>query len=155
MVQDVFAPEIYLDVFEEVDESTGARRRRTGRFRDASDLAEGRRLDMDSQHNVYRGRQVLYCVPIPAETEWAKSAHAGKSQIVAVDGDGSGSGAGSGGAGAAAASGVSGDRKRRVSRDDDEDDEEDGEVVDGDEQENGMAVSGMEVSVGEGVGVRR
>ncbi|XP_077992480.1 mini-chromosome maintenance complex-binding protein-like [Glandiceps talaboti] len=74
MIQDMFDPEFYLGVYEVEDTKTGQTSLRTGRYRDIADCLPHQRINVESARNQTLDRQTLYCVPVPAETQWVKEA---------------------------------------------------------------------------------
>lgn len=73
LVQDIFEPEIYASLVEERDESGQNPRVLTTKYRDCIEAAQGKVLkDVGNSGLAQRG--ACYCVPLPAETAWAKEA---------------------------------------------------------------------------------
>jgi len=73
LVQDVFEPEFYAGLFQEVD-AGGAARLVTTKYRECIEPAPGRELrDLDG-HDGLMQRGACYCVPLPGERSWARSA---------------------------------------------------------------------------------
>jgi hypothetical protein len=77
LVQDVFEPEIYAAVFEEHDDATTPEakpaRMLTSKYRECVGPAPGRQM-RDIGPDGFGQRGACYCVPIPGETSWAKTA---------------------------------------------------------------------------------
>lgn len=73
LVQDVFEPEFYGGVFQEVD-AGGATRFRTTKFRECIEPTPGRQLRELDDHAGLLQRGACYCVPMPGERSWAQSA---------------------------------------------------------------------------------
>jgi hypothetical protein len=75
LVQDVFEPECYAAVFQEVDEGTGAPVRLiTSKYRECIEPTSGRLLQELDGHRSLSQRGACYCVPLPGESQWARSA---------------------------------------------------------------------------------
>lgn len=79
LVQDVFEPEFYASVLREVDtgiEGGKSTRLLTSKYRECVEPAAGRSLqELDSNMGLAQ-RGACYCVPLPGEKEWARSAAA-------------------------------------------------------------------------------
>lgn len=75
LVQDVFEPEFYAGLFQEVDAS-GASRFRTTKYRECIEPTPGRELRELDGHGGLLQRGACYCVPLPGERSWARSAAA-------------------------------------------------------------------------------
>ncbi|EGD78485.1 hypothetical protein PTSG_12841 [Salpingoeca rosetta] len=71
MIQATHNPEIYLDVYA-TRGPQGETAVHTSRYRDMTNTKEDWEIDFDSQHNVYKSRHTLHCVPIPAENTWVR-----------------------------------------------------------------------------------
>jgi len=79
LVQDVFEPEFYAAVFKEVDaaaDGTGAPRLVTSKYRECIEAGPGRVLQELENHQGLSQRGACYCVPMPGEKAWARSAAA-------------------------------------------------------------------------------
>eukprot|EP00731_Ephydatia_muelleri_P020565 Em0013g292a len=74
MIQDQFEPEYYLNTYQLVNTSTGDKVLCCGKYRDVFNYPPNYELDEDPAVAITDERTTLYCVPIPAETEWAKAA---------------------------------------------------------------------------------
>jgi len=79
MVQDMFNPEIYLSEFEIRNLSTGSSSVNCGRYRDVLCNSLREEILGESDLNVMKDRNVVYCVSIPAESPWVADIHAAKS----------------------------------------------------------------------------
>ncbi|KAF6018668.1 MCMBP [Bugula neritina] len=75
MVQDMFGPELYYDVFDTENTATGERKLLTGRYQDVTSENENLNILHNSPVTKMSERHVFYCVPIPGETEWVKQGH--------------------------------------------------------------------------------
>jgi hypothetical protein len=75
LVQDTFDPEMFNMFAQERDESNGNTRLITTKFRECVTAAPGKVL-RDVGTEGYSQRGVRYCVPIPGEVDWARSAAA-------------------------------------------------------------------------------
>jgi hypothetical protein len=80
LVQDVFEPEFYASVLQEIDAAAaggnGAPRLVTSKYRECIEPAPGRLLqELDGNMSLSQ-RGACYCVPIPGERSWARSAAA-------------------------------------------------------------------------------
>jgi len=73
LVQDVFEPEFYAGLFQEVD-AGGAARFVTTKYRECIEPAPGRQLRELDGHGGLLQRGACYCVPMPGERSWAQSA---------------------------------------------------------------------------------
>lgn len=73
LVQDVFEPEFYAGLFQEVD-AAGATRYVTTKYRECIEPAAGRQLRELDNHGGLQQRGACYCVPMPGERSWARSA---------------------------------------------------------------------------------
>ncbi|XP_028406864.1 mini-chromosome maintenance complex-binding protein-like [Dendronephthya gigantea] len=76
MIQDMFEPEYYLSRYETIETDSGTKEKHLGLYRDVASCKPGQQINMDCPQNKTRERQCFYCVPIPAETTWAKKAYA-------------------------------------------------------------------------------
>mmetsp|Transcript_45587 Transcript_45587/g.71130 ORF Transcript_45587/g.71130 Transcript_45587/m.71130 type:complete len:639 (+) Transcript_45587:66-1982(+) len=74
LVQDVFEPEFYVAVFEEIDESNGSRGYVTSKYRERAEVSPGRRLQELEGHAGLSQRGACYCVPLPGEVGWSRAA---------------------------------------------------------------------------------
>lgn len=79
LVQDVFEPEYYVSVLQEVAsnaDASGASNAKlvTSKYRESVEPAPGRSLKELEDHRSLSQRGAYYCVPLPGETEWARSA---------------------------------------------------------------------------------
>jgi hypothetical protein len=78
LVQDVFEPELYASVFQETpeagSENTGASRLVTSKYRECIQPSPGRLLQELDNNQSLSQRGVCYCVPLPGERDWARSA---------------------------------------------------------------------------------
>lgn len=72
LVQDVFDPEFYAALFQEVD-AGGASRLVTTKYRECIEPAPGRQLQELDGHDGLLQRGACYCVPLPGERSWARS----------------------------------------------------------------------------------
>ncbi|MEQ2303435.1 hypothetical protein AMECASPLE_016894 [Ameca splendens] len=68
LLQDMFDPEFYMEVYETVDPTTKAKMLRCGKYKDVTESG----VDLNSRSTVTAERQTFYCVPIPGENQWAK-----------------------------------------------------------------------------------
>lgn len=73
LVQDVFEPEFYAGLFEEVD-AGGASRFVTSKYRECLEPAAGRELREIDGHGGLLQRGACYCVPLPGEASWSRAA---------------------------------------------------------------------------------
>eukprot|EP01126_Amoeba_proteus_P041638 TRINITY_DN4486_c0_g1_i7.p2 TRINITY_DN4486_c0_g1~~TRINITY_DN4486_c0_g1_i7.p2 ORF type:complete len:381 (-),score=69.33 TRINITY_DN4486_c0_g1_i7:1934-3076(-) len=71
MVQDIFDPEFYVGKFYEHDNLTGEKVLRHGKYQDLVTVKQGTWIDWENATETY-DRMIYYCVPIPAESSWAK-----------------------------------------------------------------------------------
>uniref|UniRef100_A0AAY4C751 Mini-chromosome maintenance complex-binding protein n=1 Tax=Denticeps clupeoides TaxID=299321 RepID=A0AAY4C751_9TELE len=69
LVQDMFAPEFYMGVYETVDPTTESKALKCGKYKDVTECAP---VDFNSRKAVTSERQTFYCVPIPGESAWVK-----------------------------------------------------------------------------------
>lgn len=78
LVQDVFDPELYAAVFEEVPEGSSAAMPRlvTTKYRECVEPAKGCILQAVDGPGGLGQRGACYCVPLPGETAWARAAAA-------------------------------------------------------------------------------
>lgn len=74
MIQDQFEPEYYLNTYQLVNTATGGKVLCCGKYRDVFNYPPNYELNEDPDVTITDERTTLYCVPIPAETEWAKAA---------------------------------------------------------------------------------
>ncbi|XP_028844888.1 mini-chromosome maintenance complex-binding protein isoform X2 [Denticeps clupeoides] len=81
LVQDMFAPEFYMGVYETVDPTTESKALKCGKYKDVTECAP---VDFNSRKAVTSERQTFYCVPIPGESAWVKENYAGSSQARVV-----------------------------------------------------------------------
>eukprot|EP00743_Colponemidia_sp_Colp-15_P007560 GILK01008173.1.p1 GENE.GILK01008173.1~~GILK01008173.1.p1 ORF type:complete len:668 (+),score=75.35 GILK01008173.1:70-2004(+) len=73
MIQDMFDPEYYVGVYEQISED-GGRQLATCKYQETLDLVPGYEANFNSPLCETFERLPLYCVPIPGETHWAKEA---------------------------------------------------------------------------------
>ncbi|KAK2161874.1 hypothetical protein LSH36_108g04002 [Paralvinella palmiformis] len=66
----MFDPEFYLGVYEVESLKTGAKCLRSGKYRDLAECGPCEEIKLDSPQNVTMDRHTLYCVPVPAESDW-------------------------------------------------------------------------------------
>lgn len=115
MIQDQFEPEYYLNTYQLVNTVTGAKVLGCGKYRDVFNYPPDHELDEDPAVTITDERTTLYCIPIPAETEWAKAAFKRDSGFELGDGQA-----------------FRRTAKREFSDDDDNDDKMEGDVQNGD-----------------------
>ncbi|KAJ2437731.1 hypothetical protein GGF42_008527, partial [Coemansia sp. RSA 2424] len=74
MVQDPsYGEELHLSVAQLVNAATGETKQVFSHYTDADHaLEEGWEVDYDSPNNVFSEREVVYCVSIPGQSEWAQ-----------------------------------------------------------------------------------
>jgi hypothetical protein len=72
MIQDIFDPEYYVGLYYEFNETTGNKALRSGKYYDILTTTTGTAPKFDEAETKTFDRTPLYCVPIPAETQWAK-----------------------------------------------------------------------------------
>uniref|UniRef100_A0A670YZF6 Mini-chromosome maintenance complex-binding protein n=1 Tax=Pseudonaja textilis TaxID=8673 RepID=A0A670YZF6_PSETE len=70
MVQDMFDPEFYMNVYETVDTVTKSRVMHFGKYRDVAEC--GPHQEINPKQIVTADRQTFYCVPVPGESAWVK-----------------------------------------------------------------------------------
>ncbi|KAM9324606.1 mini-chromosome maintenance complex-binding protein [Gastrophryne carolinensis] len=80
MIQDMFDPEYYMEVYETVDRSTNSRVVHLGKYRDVADCSPQEEVDVNSSRTVTAERQTFYCVPVPGESAWVKEISFSSSQ---------------------------------------------------------------------------
>ncbi|CAI9736278.1 Hypothetical predicted protein [Octopus vulgaris] len=69
MVQDMFDPEFYMGTYKIKDSCTKQTFVKCGMYRDVAEC-KPEEIITDSNQIVMLDRQTLYCIPIPAETQW-------------------------------------------------------------------------------------
>uniref|UniRef100_A0A8D2IZK6 Mini-chromosome maintenance complex-binding protein n=1 Tax=Varanus komodoensis TaxID=61221 RepID=A0A8D2IZK6_VARKO len=72
MVQDMFDPELYMNVYETVDTHTKSRVLHFGKYRDVAECGPHQEIDLNAKQIVTADRQTFYCVPVPGESTWVK-----------------------------------------------------------------------------------
>ncbi|RDD37980.1 Mini-chromosome maintenance complex-binding protein [Trichoplax sp. H2] len=72
MVQDMFDREFYLGVYEVHNEEVNTKVLKCGKYYDVARCPKNSSINLQSDRSVTLDRQVLYCVPIPGENQWAK-----------------------------------------------------------------------------------
>ncbi|KAH0623696.1 hypothetical protein JD844_006756 [Phrynosoma platyrhinos] len=72
MVQDMFDPEFYMNVYETVDIQTKSRVLHFGKYRDIAECSPHQEIDLNPKQIVTADRQTFYCVPVPGESTWVK-----------------------------------------------------------------------------------
>uniref|UniRef100_A0A8C5SQF5 Mini-chromosome maintenance complex-binding protein n=1 Tax=Laticauda laticaudata TaxID=8630 RepID=A0A8C5SQF5_LATLA len=72
MVQDMFDPEFYMNVYETVDTVTKSRVMHFGKYRDVAECGPHQEIDLNPKQIVTADRQTFYCVPVPGESAWVK-----------------------------------------------------------------------------------
>ncbi|KAM6444145.1 mini-chromosome maintenance complex-binding protein isoform 2-T3 [Liasis olivaceus] len=80
MVQDMFDPEFYMNVYETVDTITKSRVMHFGKYRDVAECGPHQEIDLNPKQIVTADRQTFYCVPVPGESAWVKEAYNSASQ---------------------------------------------------------------------------
>ncbi|KAL7990563.1 hypothetical protein Chor_013993 [Crotalus horridus] len=72
MVQDMFDPEFYMNVYETVDTVSKSRVMHFGKYRDVAECGPHQEIDLNPKQIVTADRQTFYCVPVPGESAWVK-----------------------------------------------------------------------------------
>ncbi|XP_058043468.1 mini-chromosome maintenance complex-binding protein isoform X1 [Ahaetulla prasina] len=80
MVQDMFDPEFYMNVYETVDRVTKSRVMHFGKYRDVAECGPHQEIDLNPKQIITADRQTFYCVPVPGESAWVKEAYNSASQ---------------------------------------------------------------------------
>ncbi|XP_061491813.1 mini-chromosome maintenance complex-binding protein isoform X1 [Rhineura floridana] len=80
MVQDMFDPEFYMNVYETIDIHTKSRVLNFGKYRDVAECGPHQEIDLNRKQIVTGDRQTFYCVPVPGESAWVKEAYTSASQ---------------------------------------------------------------------------
>ncbi|XP_039182939.1 mini-chromosome maintenance complex-binding protein isoform X1 [Crotalus tigris] len=80
MVQDMFDPEFYMNVYETVDTVSKSRVMHFGKYRDVAECGPHQEIDLNPKQIVTADRQTFYCVPVPGESAWVKEAYNSASQ---------------------------------------------------------------------------
>ncbi|KAG8135549.1 hypothetical protein E2320_008582 [Naja naja] len=73
MVQDMFDPEFYMNVYETVDTVSKSRVMHFGKYRDVAECGPHQEIDLNPKQIVTSDRQTFYCVPVPGESAWNDS----------------------------------------------------------------------------------
>ncbi|XP_052263772.1 mini-chromosome maintenance complex-binding protein-like [Dreissena polymorpha] len=81
MVQDMFDPEFYLGSYEVKDIVTGQTTMKSGKYKDIAECGANQSIDLDSMNNKTMDRMTLYCVPVPGESNWVKTANTDMSKV--------------------------------------------------------------------------
>uniref|UniRef100_A0A8C6VNC9 Mini-chromosome maintenance complex-binding protein n=1 Tax=Naja naja TaxID=35670 RepID=A0A8C6VNC9_NAJNA len=68
MVQDMFDPEFYMNVYETVDTVSKSRVMHFGKYRDVAECGPHQEIDLNPKQIVTSDRQTFYCVPVPGES---------------------------------------------------------------------------------------
>ncbi|KAM3834292.1 mini-chromosome maintenance complex-binding protein isoform 2-T2 [Vipera latastei] len=80
MVQDMFDPEFYMNIYETVDTVSKSRVMHFGKYRDVAECGPHQEIDLNPKQIVTADRQTFYCVPVPGESAWVKEAYNSASQ---------------------------------------------------------------------------
>ncbi|KAL8187260.1 UNVERIFIED_CONTAM: hypothetical protein K2H54_041991 [Gekko kuhli] len=72
MIQDMFDPEFYMNIYETVDTHTKSRVTHFGKYRDIAECGPHQEIDLNPTKVVTAERQTFYCVPVPGESAWVK-----------------------------------------------------------------------------------
>ncbi|XP_048360972.1 mini-chromosome maintenance complex-binding protein isoform X1 [Sphaerodactylus townsendi] len=80
MIQDMFDPEFYMNIYEAVDTHTKTHVMHFGKYRDIAECGLHQEIDLNSTKTVTAERQTFYCVPVPGESAWVKETYASMSQ---------------------------------------------------------------------------
>ncbi|XP_053162132.1 mini-chromosome maintenance complex-binding protein isoform X1 [Hemicordylus capensis] len=80
MVQDMFDPEFFMNVYETIDTHTKSRVLHFGKYRDVAECGSHQEIDLNPKQTVTAERQTFYCVPVPGESAWVKEAYTSASQ---------------------------------------------------------------------------
>jgi len=73
MIQDIFDPEFYLGVYEEVDLVSGQKRTKSGKYQDFIADRPNIQIDPNAASSEPMDRLPLFCIPIPGQSPWSKT----------------------------------------------------------------------------------